>query len=57
MVGGEILLSYNELWHVAVIEGFTANGILVVEGNYIPCLVTRREIAFNDPRIVAFFFF
>ncbi len=56
-LGSVVLLQYEDVWHVAVIEGFTATGFKIVEGNYERCKVTRRVLDFDDKHIVNFFTF
>lgn len=53
-IGGLVLLKYPKAAHVAVITGFTGNGVTVRETNYEPCKMGRREILFTDPALVGF---
>lgn len=55
-LGSLILLKYGDIWHVAVILGYTDSGFKVVEGNFHrgPCVPTERVLAFNDVHIVGF---
>lgn len=53
-VGGLVLLDYDGTGHVAVITGFTADGITVSEGNYHHCEKDTRIILLNDPHIIGF---
>jgi len=53
-VKGVIILQYGFVKHIALIESVKEDGIHVLESNFKPCLVARRVIDFNDPRIVGF---
>jgi hypothetical protein len=56
-IGGLVLLKYDDVYHIAVVTGFTNDGFRVFEGNYKPCEITRRTIGWNDERIVKFLYF
>lgn len=53
-VGAVILLTYKT-GHAALITGFDANGLFILEGNYKQCEKTSRYIRFNDPAIRGFY--
>jgi len=55
VIGGLILLKYENVSHVAVIKEFTNSGFLVVEGNFNECQREEREIYFIDPFIIGFY--
>ena len=53
-LGGLILLEYEDISHVAIIQEFTDKGFLVTEANYKSCERTTRIISYNDPFIRGF---
>jgi hypothetical protein len=53
-IDGLVLLDYDGVAHVAVITGFTADGIIVSEGNYHHCKKDTREIPLSDIHIRGF---
>lgn len=52
--GGLIVFSYHGVRHVAVIQSFGTEGIVVRESNYTPCKIGTRTISYSDPHIVGF---
>lgn len=53
-IGNLILLKYKEIYHVAIIIGYTETGFLIEEGNFESCQKTFREIDFVNEDIRGF---
>lgn len=52
--GNGILFDYKGVRHLAVIKTITAEGWFVREANKLPCKVSERIVAYNDPYIIGF---
>lgn len=50
-VGGAIILKYGDVWHLALIERVTEEGIYISENNKIRCQHTERLIKWGSPEI------
>ena len=55
--GGVVILKYwnPDRHHIAYIEKVTAEGLYIVEGNFKPCLVSRRFIEHSSKHIMGFY--
>ena len=53
-VGALVLMDYGNTSHVAIITKLTENGIVIVEGNKIPCEKSERVIPYNYYAIKGF---
>ena len=52
--GDLLLFKYGTVFHVAVFQGFDANGFKIKEGNKEACKITSRTVDFNDRNLVGF---
>lgn len=57
VVGGIVVLQYEDTFHVAVITELREKGVMVIEKNYKPCSVTERLVEWTDPHLVTFMSF
>lgn len=53
-VGSILLLHYPKAWHVAVVTGFSEEGVYVREANFHLCQTSTRLIAWSDPALIKF---
>lgn len=53
--GGVIIMSYNEVHHLAFIESVEADGIHISEANFSICSLGKRIISFSDSHIIGFY--
>lgn len=54
-IGGVVVMNYHGVPHVALITGFTNDGVIVSESNYHHCLYDTRTVSWTDKALVGFF--
>ncbi len=55
VVGAAVLLNYGHTPHIAIVTGFTEDGVKIAETNYRRCKKTERTLRFTDAALRGFY--